>query len=64
MIRIDKTEQECKDRKDYLVRLAIAYIKDHTGYVGMDDGIFYDDTECGGYALADDLGYEFDIDED
>lgn len=64
MVKIDKTEQECKDRKEYLVRLAIAYIVDHTGYLGMDDDIFYDEANCDGFALAEDLRVEFEIEEE
>ena len=62
MIRLEQKENE--DRKTYLVRLAIEYIKEHTGYVGMDDELYYDEAECDGYCLADDLRIEFDIDDD
>ena len=61
MTTIEKTEKDCENRQEYLVRLAIAYIRSHTGFVGMDDEIFYDDAECDGYALADDLEDEFNI---
>ena len=64
MIKIDKNEQDCKNRKEYLVRLAIAYIKDHTGYIGIDDQIFMDDETCDGYALAEDLINEFQIEDE
>lgn len=50
-------------RKEYLVKLAIEYINSHTGYMGVDDGIFYDNAECDGCALAEDLKLEFNIDE-
>jgi len=63
MIQDDKKEKDCKDRKEYLVRLAIDYIRDHTGFVGVDDSIYYDDAECDGYALADDLSSEFEIED-
>lgn len=62
MITLEQKENE--DRKTYLVRLAIEYIKEHTGYVGMDDGLFYDEAECDGYCLADDLRIEFDIEDE
>lgn len=62
MITLEQKEKE--DRKTYLVRLAIEYIKEHTGYVGMDDELFYDDAECDGYCLADDLRIEFDIEDE
>lgn len=64
MIYPEFEEQDCKDRKEYLVKLAILFLRNHCGYVGMDDRIFFDEAECDGYALADDLGYEFDIDTD
>ncbi len=62
MIKLEQKENE--DRKTYLVRLAIEYIKEHTGYVGMDDELFYDEAECDGYCLADDLRIEFDIEDE
>jgi len=62
MIKIKQKENET--RKEYLVRLAVRYIEDHTGIVGMDDSLFYDDAECDGYCLAEDLKIEFNIDDD
>ena len=62
MIKLEQKENE--KRQEYLVRLAIAYIIEHTGYVGVDDYLFYDDAECDGYCLAEDLRNEFDIEED
>jgi len=57
-----KTEQRPEEtRKEYLVRLAILYIDDHTGFVGADDDVFYDGTMCDGYCLAEDLRCEFDL---
>lgn len=64
MIDINLKEEDCSSRKQYLVMLAISYIRDHTGFVGIDDSIFYDEAVCDGYALADDLAYEFEIEED
>jgi hypothetical protein len=55
-------QKENEPRKDYLVRIAIWYIEQHTGFVGIDDRVIYDEAECG--ALAEDLRIEFDIDED
>jgi len=63
MIRDKKKEKDCKNRKEYLVRLAVEYIRNHTGFMGMDDDIFYDNTKCDGYALANDLIYEFELDD-
>jgi hypothetical protein len=62
MIKLEQKENE--KRKEYLVRLAIEYIIEHTGYVGVDDYLFYDDAECDGYCLAEDLRIEFHIEED
>jgi hypothetical protein len=62
MITLEQKQNE--DRKTYLVRLAIEYIIQHTGYFGMDDELFYDEAECDGYCLADDLRIEFDIQEE
>ncbi len=62
MIGQDIKQEDFASRKEYLVRLAIEYIKNHTGFMGMDDDVFFDDAECDGYALADDLASEFDID--
>ena len=62
MIGRNKTEQDFETRKEYLVWLAIQYIENHTGYVGMDDDVFFDKAKCDGYALAEDLRIEFDID--
>jgi len=49
-------------RQEYLVRCAIAYIESHTGYHGIDDNIHYDEADSDGYALAEDLRIEFNID--
>lgn len=54
-------KKENETRKEYLVRVAVYYIEQHTGYLGIDDCIFYDDAECDGYCLAEDLRAEFNI---
>ena len=59
MITIKQKENE--NRKDYLVRIAIAFINEHCDYVGVDYTINYDDAECDGYCLAEDLRAEFDL---
>lgn len=56
-------EENYPDRRTYLVALAIEYIKDHTGYVGIDDIVFMDEAQCDGYALANDLEIEFELEE-
>ena len=60
MIKLEQKEGE--DRKTYLVRIAIAVIESSTGY-SHDEIIFYDDCECDGGCLADDLSIEFQIGE-
>ena len=50
-----------ESREHYLVRVAIIWIEDNTGFVGHDDRIEYDEAECDGYCLAQDLRDEFDI---
>ncbi len=57
-------QKEGESRQEYLVRIAIDYIESHTGYIGMEDEVFYDDAECDGYCLAQDLRYEFNIEEE
>lgn len=60
----DKKESDFKSRKEYLVYLPIQYIITHTGYIGIDDKIFFDEAECDGYALANDLVSEFDFNDE
>jgi len=57
-------QEDFLSRKEYLVAIAILYIDSHTGYSGIDDNVFFDEAECDGYALAEDLRIEFDIDEE
>lgn len=61
MIGKNIKQEDFKTRKEYLVALAIIYIRNHTGYMGIDDDVFYDEAECDGYALADDLNEEFNL---
>lgn len=64
MIGKNKKETDFKSRKEYLVYLAIHYIHNHTGFIGVDDDVFFDEAECDGYALATDLASEFEFDID
>ena len=64
MIGAKLKQEDFSSRKEYLVAIAILYIENHTGYSGVDDDIFYDEAECDGYALAEDLKIEFEIDEE
>ncbi len=61
MIGENLKEKDFPSRKEYLVAIAILYINSHTGYSGINDDVYYDDAECDGYALAEDLANEFDI---
>ena len=63
-IMIDLKQRNGEERKDYLVRLAIFFLRENSGYGLQNDTLFYDDAECDGYCLADDLSTEFDIQED
>ncbi len=47
-----------EDRKDYLIRVAITYLRE---VPCMGDGVInFDEAKCDGYCLADDLEAEFD----
>lgn len=61
MIYIEQEENET--RKQYLVRLAIAFLEENSGYGLENDTLFYDEAECDGYCLANDLKIEFNIDD-
>lgn len=63
MLGVEFKEEDFPDRKTYLVALAIEYIKEHTGYVGVDDRVFMDEGQCDGYTLANDLEIEFELEE-
>lgn len=54
-------QRENETRKEYLVRVAIATLRDN-GF-SMNTTIF-DEAECDAFCLADDLEAEFDIDQD
>lgn len=60
MIKIDQKKGET--RKNYLIRIAIEYIRAESGY-SHNNSLFYDGCECDGYCLADDLQAEFDIED-
>ncbi len=62
MIRIEQKENE--ERKEYLVRLAIAFLRENSGYSLQNDTLYYDEAECDGFCLADDLTIEFDIEDE
>jgi hypothetical protein len=56
MITIKKKEEDFKSRKEYLVALAVAYLEENGG-----DTVIYDEAECDGYALAEDLRAVFGL---
>lgn len=51
--------KEGESRRNYLVRVAIAYIENHSDQSGC---LFYDETDCDGYCLVEDLTNEFELD--
>ncbi len=64
MITLEKKESDFENRQQYLVALAIKYIESHSGYVGIDDDVFYDDAEYDVSALVYDLMGEFNLAEE
>jgi hypothetical protein len=56
MIKVELKENE--NRKDYLIRVAIAMLVE-SGY--SIDAIEYDEAECDAFCLAEDLRIEFDV---
>ena len=63
MNNITVTPKPEEPRKDYLIRVAVAYLKkvDHTGHfqTHYPDTINYDEADCDGCCLAEDLENEF-----
>jgi len=59
MIKLEQKKDE--SRKDFLIRLAVAYIDDAAQI--SDTMLFYDGTESDGACLADDLRYEFGLED-
>ena len=56
------TQRVGESRKDYLVRVAITYLRE---IPLMNEGVLiFDEAECDGFCLADDLETEFDIEMD
>lgn len=56
-------QKENENRKDYLIRVVVTHLK-HIDYIGdfitnESDTINYDDADCDGCCLADDLEIEF-----
>lgn len=53
------TQLKNETRKEYLLRVTIAYLRE---VPLMNEGvIIFDDAECDGACLADDLESEFDV---
>ena len=63
MKNIEIKPRENEDRKDFLIRVAVAYLNevDHTGHFMTDypETIKYDEADCDGCCLAEDLQGEF-----
>lgn len=63
MQKIEVKQNQGESRKDYLIRVAVAYLLkvDHTGHfsTGYPDTIKYDDADCDGICLANDIMDEF-----
>lgn len=60
---IEIKQREGEPRKDYLIRVVVAYLK-HVDYTGgfdtmYPDTIKYDEADCDGECLADDIQAEF-----
>lgn len=62
-IQLIKEESEFKDRKTFEVALAIAFLKENSGYPHTET-LNYDETTCDGYCLADELMSSFDLSDD
>lgn len=62
-IQLIKKESEFKDRKTFEVALAIAFLKENSGY-SHTETLNYDETTCDGYCLADELMYSFELNEE
>ena len=45
-----REQEPDEDRRDYMLKVAAEYIREHY----PDGDIFYDDARCDGYCLADD----------
>ncbi len=54
-IELVKKESEFNSRKEFLVALACAFLKENTGYSGIEYTLNYDEASCDGYCLAYDL---------
>ncbi len=67
-MQLRKKQSQFKSEKHYLIALAVAYIIEHTGYVGMDDSIIEQDDdeeiESDGFWLAETLKNEFDLEDE
>lgn len=63
MKNIEIKQRENEPRKDYLIRVVVAYLRevDYTGQfvTNLPDTITYDEADCDGGCLADDIEQEF-----
>ena len=56
MIKVKQLKNE--DRKTYLARVCVAFLEEYAYNCGE---IIYDEAECDGHAIADDLKIEFKL---
>ena len=59
MLRLKKKQSDFETRKEYLIYIAINFLREHA----YEYTAFYDEAECDGTCLADDLRIEFDVPE-
>jgi len=62
-------QKKGESRKDYLLRVTIAYLREFSGYIKrpmsyLPRHIIYDGVECDGDSLANDLEAAFDMEEE
>ena len=58
MKKINAKEQDFDSRKEYLIHVAIAFLRHEAGHMGT---VEYDEAECDAYCLANDLENEFEM---
>ena len=53
------------ERQIMLLKIAIQYIENTAGIIGIESiaPLYYDEAECDGYCLAEDLKIEFELED-
>ncbi len=64
MERIEVIQKPGEQRKDYLARVMVAYLENAFNLENGYAILIYDDAECDGNCLAEDIRAEFDIDDE